>query len=274
MSEIQPEPQPESQSQPEPRPAAQGSLRQRLYRIPVLGALVYVIAPPRTNRSVTRRVVSGTCGVVAILGLGMVAYPVAHQWYPGFFRIPVEKAIEWSNVFSDLQTNKIQKRLEGDFASDDIASKLRSGTLAEGDPMTRIEIPKIGVDTIIVEGTSTSALKAGAGHYVNTPLPGEAGNVAVAGHRTTYGRPFNRVDELRTGDLVVLTTPVGKFTYALSRDPWITAPTDLSVIGQGAEHELTLTSCHPKGSARQRIIVRAKLVKREPYQLGGQSVKV
>jgi sortase A len=165
-----------------------------------------------------------------------------------------------------MQSNKLQSRLKGNLADGGLADRYRSRTLAEGDPLTRIQIPKIGLDSVVVEGISLSALKAGAGHYPQTPLPGEVGNVGIAGHRTTYGRPFNRMDELRTGDTIILTTPVGRFTYSVARDPFIVAPTDLSVLDKTSDGELTLTSCHPKGSARQRIIVRAKLVRSEPVK--------
>ena len=115
-----------------------------------------------------------------------------------------------------------------------------------------------------MQGTSPSALRAGAGHYPNTPLPGQLGNVAIAGHRTTYGHPFNRIDELKVGNQVILTTPVGRYTYAVSRPPFVTDPFDWTVVSPTKDAELTLTACHPKGSARQRIIIRAKLVKTEP----------
>ena len=234
--------------------------RRRLYRVPVLGAVVYLLWPPRTKRPTTiRRVVSWTTAIVAVLGIGMVGYPWAGDKYPFFYRVPVEKLIEWSNVLSDLQTNRIQDRLEDEFLAMTDPSAAR-----DGEPLTRIEIPKIGVDSIVVEGTSPSALKAGAGHYPQTPLPGEAGNVAIAGHRTTYGRPFNRIDGLRPGDPIILTTPVGRYTYEVVRDPWITDPYDWSVIEQAPEPLLTLTTCHPKGGARERLVVRAKLMRTEP----------
>jgi len=232
--------------------------RQRLYRIPVLGTVAYVVWPPRRKASYVRRSFSAALAIVAILGIGMAAYPWAGASYPGFYRIPVEKLIDWSNFLSDLQHNRIQGLLAKEFAG------LHGLALKEGDPLTRIEIPAIGVDTIVVQGTSPSALRAGAGHYPNTPLPGQRGNVAIAGHRTTYGRPFNRIDELKPGDSIILTTPVGRYTYIISRPPWITSPFDWSVVANTKDPELTLTACHPKGSANQRIIIRAKLTKSEP----------
>jgi sortase A len=129
-----------------------------------------------------------------------------------------------------------------------------------------MRIPKLGVEVLVVEGTTPAALRAGAGHYVDTPLPGEAGNVAIAGHRTTYGRPLNRMDELGPGDVVELETPFAVHTYRAVEpfdghgNPWVVKPTDYDVIAQGAGSALTLTTCHPKGSAKQRLIMRFQLV--------------
>src|SRR5688572_17974537 len=82
----------------------------------------------------------------------------------------------------------------------------------EGDPTARIVAPAIGLDWIVVEGVALADLKKGPGHYPETPLPGQEGNAAIAGHRTTYGAPFNRIDELEPGDEIVVTTVQGEFT--------------------------------------------------------------
>jgi LPXTG-site transpeptidase (sortase) family protein len=241
------------------RPKKAG-MRNRLYRIPVLGTIAYILWPPRRAGGVWRRGLSSVLAVIAILGLGMAAYPWAGESYPGFYRTPVEKLIEWSNFLSDLQTNHLQDQLAQEFAN------LNNVSVKEGDPLTRFEIPTLGVDTIVVQGTSPSALKAGAGHYPSTPLPGVSGNVAIAGHRTTYGRPFNRIDQLKVGDSIILTTPEGRYTYKVSRPPFITSPFDWTIIAKSTKPLLTLTTCHPKGSARQRLVVRAELVKRAPVR--------
>ncbi len=239
------------------RPGQSSGWRNRLYRIPVIGTIAYVLWPPRRSGGLWRRGISGVLAVVAVLGIGMAAYPWAGESYPGFYRIPVERLIEWSNFLSDLQTNRLQDQLAKEFAS-------FSGSVKEGDPLTRFQIPKLGVDTIVVQGTSLEALKAGAGHYPSTPLPGANGNVAIAGHRTTYGRPFNRVDQLKVGDTIILSTPDGKkYTYKVSRPPFVTSPFDWTIIAKSSKPLLTLTTCHPKGSARERLVVRAELVKRE-----------
>ncbi|MDQ3984964.1 MAG: class E sortase, partial [Actinomycetota bacterium] len=136
------------------------------------------------------------------------------------------------------------------------------GRVKEGDALTRLEIPSIEVDVVVVQGTSLSALRAGAGHYPETALPGEPGNVGIAGHRTTYGRPFNRLDEVDKGDKVILTTPLARHVYEVNRNPWVVVPYDWSVIHEYPRRGsfLTLTSCHPEGSDDYRIVTRAELV--------------
>jgi LPXTG-site transpeptidase (sortase) family protein len=248
---------PETEEEPSSKPKRPvPAWRQRMYRVPVLGTIAYVIWPPRTSHSAIRRGISGVLAVVALLGVGMAAYPWAGDKYPGFYRVPVEKLIEWSNFLSDMQTNRLQDQLAKRFSSG-------GAGLREGDPLTRFQVPRFGVDTIVVQGTSPSALRAGAGHYPTTPLPGAKGNVAIAGHRTTFGRPFNKFDQLEVGDKIILTTPVGRYTYSVSRPPFITTPFDWTIVENSKEPLLTLTTCHPKGSARQRLVVRAKLVKSE-----------
>jgi sortase A len=156
----------------------------------------------------------------------------------------------------------------------------------DGVAITKIVIEDIGLQTLVVEGTSPSALRAGAGHYDDTPLPGQLGNVAIAGHRTTYGKPFNRLDELDIGGSIWLITPYGDFRYEIVGDQaspdcssarlrkdrpnaaaCLTAPNDWTVV-KGPEDPtarwLTLTTCHPKGSAAERLIIRAVLAEELP----------
>lgn len=128
-----------------------------------------------------------------------------------------------------------------------------------GQPIARIEIPDIGVDKIVVEGVSRGDLRKGPGHYPDTPLPGQPGNASIAGHRTTYGAPFHRIDELEMDDEITVTTVQGRFTYRVTGQE-IVSPGDVEVIEDQGDDRLTLTSCHPKYSARQRIILSAALV--------------
>jgi len=128
-----------------------------------------------------------------------------------------------------------------------------------GGAVARIEIPKLGVDKIVVSGVSVADLKEGPGHYISTPLPGEPGNAAIAGHRTTYGAPFYSLDELVIGDQILVTTRAGKFTYVMDREAQIVSPRNADVIGPTAENRLTLTTCHPRYSDAKRLIVTAVL---------------
>lgn len=154
------------------------------------------------------------------------------------------------------------------------AYRLRKIGVGQG--LTRLRIPKLDVDVLVVEGTTPAALRAGAGHYPGSPLPGEAGNVGIAGHRTTFGRPLNRMDELKPGDVVELETPFSVFTYKAVQpfdnhaNPWVVPPTDFSVVSQaGVAKGLTLTTCHPKGSARQRLVMRFELVGEKAVKVKG-----
>jgi sortase A len=129
---------------------------------------------------------------------------------------------------------------------------------AEGGAMAQIRIPDIGVDKIVVEGVDVADLKRGPGHYPDSPLPGQPGNAAIAGHRTTYGAPFNRIDELEPGDEILVTTVQGAFRYEV-REQLIVSPDQVEVLDDFGDDRLTLTACHPKYSARQRIVVVAAL---------------
>ena len=165
-------------------------------------------------------------------------------------------------VFTNVMADRTQSRLDRELASPEVKQAYQERKLQDGDALTRIKIPALGVDTVVVEGTSASALEAGAGHYPSTPLPCEAGNVAIAGHRTTYGRPFANLDQLKNGDVITLQTPIGDCTYQVVREPFIISPRDFSVVANDpARQMLTLTTCHPKGSAKQRLVIQADLTK-------------
>ena len=124
--------------------------------------------------------------------------------------------------------------------------------------MGRMVAPAIVVDWVIVHGVSIGDLKKGPGHYPDSPLPGQAGNVAIAGHRTTYGAPFYRINELRPGDDIVVATVHGEFRYVVTGQE-IVDPSRVDVLDDLGDDRLTLTSCHPRYSARKRIIVTAVL---------------
>lgn len=192
----------------------------------------------RTKRWL-RRTLSGLSVVLLLGGLGLVGFPFA------------------TNMWQD----RIQARLDDQIASPELQQAYKERKVETGDSLTRIKIPALGLDTVVVQGVTPSALRAGAGHYPQTPLPCENGNVAIAGHRTTYGRPFGNIDQLKPGDTIELTTPIGGCVYQVAKAPYVVDPSELSVIDPTAERSLTLTTCHPKGSAAQRLIIRATWVK-------------
>jgi sortase A len=131
-----------------------------------------------------------------------------------------------------------------------------------GDPVARLDIPAIGIDgKIVLEGITPDDLTQGPGHFPETPLPGQYGNAAIAGHRTTHGQPFYRIDELAPGDDIVVTTLAGRYTYVVTGTV-IVGPDDYAQViptTDPTRATLVLTSCHPRFSARQRIVVAADL---------------
>ncbi len=163
--------------------------------------------------------------------------------------------------YTNLLQDRIQSQLDRQIASPELRQAYLDRNVGIGDSLTRIVIPDIDIDVVVVEGTTASALRAGAGHYPDTPLPCEIGNVAIAGHRTTYGRPFHNVDLLEVGDQITLRTPIGDCTYEVSQEPFVVSPRALEVVANTPDEAvLTLTTCHPKGSARERLIIKATLV--------------
>ncbi len=128
----------------------------------------------------------------------------------------------------------------------------------EGAAIAHLVIPKIGVDKYVVEGVEEGDLQQGPGHYPGTPMPGEPGNSAIAGHRTTYGAPFYSVNELQKGDDIFVTTKAGQFHYTVDQTQ-VVQPTDVEVIGPTSDNRLTLTTCEPRFSATSRLIVVALL---------------
>ena len=134
-----------------------------------------------------------------------------------------------------------------------------------GDAVAIIHIPRIEVDLVVVEGTDTESLKKGPGHYSETAYPWQdSGRVGIAGHRTTYGAPFWSLNELREGDRIVLATEYGVFEYRVTRIQ-VTLPTGVlpsggSVLEQTERPTLVLTTCNPRFSASERLIVFADRV--------------
>src|SRR5205085_10374157 len=184
------------------------------------------------TRPWAKRAVSIVSALLLIAGVALLAYPFA----------------------TNLYQHRLQDKLSKQLASPSLKQKYRNRAIGAGDSPTRIKMPAIHVDVVVVEGITPTSLRAGAGHYPETPLPCEKGNVAIAGHRTTYGKPFADIDQLRVGDQIELDTPIGGCVYELKPPPFGVDKSDLSVLNPAAYKTLTLTSCHSKGTAAERII--------------------
>ena len=166
----------------------------------------------------------------------------------------------WQEPVSAVVAERHQSTLEQALV-DPPPRVLRKKPLS-GDAIGRLEIPAIGVKDYVVEGTDTANLRKGPGHYPETPLPGERGTVAIAGHRTTYGAPFRNIDKLKRRQVIKLDLPYGRFVYHVERTK-IVDDSDFSVLRKVRHDRLVLTACHPLYSAAQRVVVFARVVRRE-----------
>lgn len=191
------------------------------------------------ERRGARRGLTVAAAVLIVAALGMMAFP----------------------VFTDLYHNNLQSRLSKELGTSATRQAYMDGTLKAGQSLTRLQIPRLGVNVVVVQGVDDHSLQAGAGHYPETPLPCQEGDVAIAGHRTTYGKPFANVDRLAPGDTIIVATPVGTCVYKVSEDPFVVLPDDWQVVANTPDQfELTLTACHPKGSASHRLVIKALMV--------------
>lgn len=173
----------------------------------------------------------------------------------------------WTDVASERDASRIVRTLERDFADGPAAPVGTDGAFAV------VRIPRFGADYArpVLEGTARPVLALGVGHYVGTAGPGEVGNFALAGHRTTYGRPFHDVDRLEVGDRVVVETAAEVHVYEVTSHE-VVRPGDVEVIAPvpgepgaaATEALITMTSCHPKYSATERFVVHGRLVETVP----------
>lgn len=172
-----------------------------------------------------------------------------------------------TDIFNNRTQSKLHTTLQQEWASTPKAPTVQKVDI--GDGIAVLRIPRFGrsYDPVIVEGAGTAALEKGPGHYPGSALPGQVGNFVVSGHRTTYGKPFSRLDELRVGDKIVVETRDRWVTYAVTSTR-IVSPSDVNVIlpvpdqpGVTPHERLaTFTTCNPRFSASQRLIVFSKLV--------------
>jgi sortase A len=209
-----------------------------------------------------RRAVGWAGEVLVTLGVLLLLFAAWQLW--------------WTDVASERDASRIVLTLERDFADGPAARVGANGTapaIGEDGAFAIVRIPRFGADYArpVLEGTGRPVLALGVGHYVGTAGPGQVGNFAVAGHRTTYGRPFHDVDRLEAGDRVVVETAADVYVYEVTSHE-VVRPGDVEVIDPvpgepGAaptEALLTMTSCHPKYSATERFVVHGRLVEAVP----------
>ena len=219
-----------------------------------------VAEPPtvEAHRGVAARLLWGLAG---LLGELLVTVGAVVLLFVGW-------QLWWTDVVSDADAATVVTSMEADPPSWVQPKKVKLG-----DAFAIVRIPRFGASFArpVYEGTARDVLARGVGHYVHTAMPGEVGNFAMAGHRTTYGKPFNRIAELRDGDVVLVETDQWYFVYRVSGHD-IVAPTQASVLlpvpdQPGVEPTtavLTMTSCHPEYSARERYVVHGVLEAKYP----------
>jgi sortase A len=198
--------------------------------------------------------------------------------------------VAWQLWWTDVTANRTQastiQALERGFGPSGLPERGIPGGTAPLATLTKVpfgeafgivRIPRFGADYArpVLQGTDTDTLTKGMGHYPGTAFPGQIGNFALAGHRTTYGRPLHNIDLLQKGDIIVVETKASYIVYAVDRHVIVT-PDHVEVIApvpqvRGARPTqawMTMTACHPKFSATQRYVVFARLVRNIPRAAG------
>ena len=195
--------------------------------------------------------------------------------------------VGWQLWWTDVTANREQavtiNALEKGFGPSDLPERNATDPLATlkqvpfGEAFAIMRIPRLGAHYArpVLQGTDHDTLTKGIGHYAGTALPGQVGNFAVAGHRTTYGKPFSDIDLLRRGDIIVVETKASYVVYAVDRYVIVTpdhvdaiAPVPQDPGAQPSQAWLTMTACHPRFSASQRYVVFAKLLRSIPRASG------
>lgn len=215
-----------------------------------------------------RRVISGIGKTLVTLGLLILLFVAYQLWGTGIYAARAQNQLE-QDFHAALDAAGTSSTTTPATSGPRSTPPTTATTLPapappspeDGDVIAHLVIPKLGVDTYVVEGTAASDLRKGPGHYLSTPFPGQVGNSAVAGHRTTYGAPFGELDSLEGGDVIQVTTLQGTFEYRVY-DKVVVSPGQTEVLDQDPTRvaTLTLTTCHPKYSAAQRLVVQGELV--------------
>lgn len=237
------------------------------------------VSPPLPPPTLGYRIIRGLGWTLVWLG-GLTLGFVAHQlWITTFFAKAnqAELAVELEERFAAAEIVEVEyvpvvvpgedpppapdPSIAGG-ASGSVELLKTESAPEDGSAFAEIRIPSIESlveGWTVVEGVKLSDLKTGAGHMPWTPLPGQPGNAVISGHRTTYGQPFHDLDQLNVGDNIEVETALGTHVYSVT-EVFVVRPTDVWVTHPKAGAWLTLTTCNPRFSARERLIVQAQLI--------------
>jgi sortase A len=231
------------------------------------------------------RTVIGAIGRVLItVGLLILLFVAYQLWGTGIYEARAQSDLE-SQFNGELGRQRSQSATTTTTTATPTATTEPAAlppVPADGDPVGVIKIDKIGVDKVVVEGTSVPDLRKGPGHYAGSPLPGQLGNAAIAGHRTTYGAPFGDLDQLARGDTISVRTLTGTWEYeVLDNYPIAVAPNQTEVLDPTTDPAtgqqlatLTLTTCEPRYQATERLVVKAQLASRQTPLPGPDRTKL
>ncbi|MDN3352951.1 class E sortase [Actinomadura sp. DC4] len=178
-----------------------------------------------------------------------------------------------TGAYTQAQQHKLSDELNRTWNTTPSAGKVTTERVALGHGLALIRIPRLGKSFhyVIIEGVSIADLRKGPGHYPGTAMPGQVGNFVVSGHRTTYLAPFNKLGELHGGEQILVDTRTTQYVYKVTSTK-VVRPSDVSVASPVPERPranptkklITLTTCNPKYSAAQRLIVFGQLVSTKP----------
>lgn len=172
------------------------------------------------------------------------------------------------NLSADVSLSNLQQTDEFQESFISIASKTLTNQAAKAeflpDVVGRLTILSANINHYVVFGATLNKLEYGPGYILGTSLPGTGGNFAIAGHRTTYGAPFGNLDKTEVGDSILFQTNTNQYEYVIT-EVKIVSPEDTYVLGNFGDDRITLSTCHPKFSARQRLVVIGELKRVEVF---------
>ncbi len=182
---------------------------------------------------------------VKIIGLAVILtaiYPLAQIFYSDIHAAESQRKLhnEWNKILRDNKTSS--------------QAAAKPTRISHGKPFTRMVIPRINLDAIVLEGTDEDTLRQELEHIEGTAYPGEIGNVVISGHRVTYNRPFYSLGASKKGNPIYVYVPPQEFTYYVVGQK-VVKPTDVSIADPIPDKTLTLTTCNLRFSARERLII-------------------